>query len=51
MVATDQVVSILLVDDKHENLLALAQLLERPDRQLVTAHSGNDALRISSATS
>ncbi|MGH2899289.1 MAG: sensor histidine kinase [Solirubrobacteraceae bacterium] len=46
MVATTQVVNILLVDDKHENLLALEELLARPDRQLVTAHSGNDALRL-----
>jgi signal transduction histidine kinase len=46
MVATTQVVNILLVDDKHENLLALEELLARPDRQLVAAHSGNDALRL-----
>src|SRR5215813_5033355 len=38
--------SILLVDDKPENLLALEELLRQPDRQLVRASSGNDALRL-----
>jgi two-component system sensor histidine kinase/response regulator len=43
---TAQLVNILLVDDKQENLVALEQLLARPDRQLITAHSGNEALRL-----
>jgi signal transduction histidine kinase len=46
IVATAQIVNILLVDDKQENLVALEQLLARPDRRLVCAHSGNDALRL-----
>jgi two-component system, sensor histidine kinase and response regulator len=46
MLATSQVVNILLVDDKQENLVALEQLLEQPGRQLICAHSGNDALRL-----
>lgn len=37
---------ILLVDDKPENLLALEELLQAPDRQLFRALSGNDALRL-----
>ena len=40
------VVSILLVDDKPENLVALEELLRKPDRHLVRASSGNDALRL-----
>jgi signal transduction histidine kinase len=39
-------VNILLVDDKPENLFALEELLRQPDRQLFTALSGNDALRL-----
>ena len=39
-------VSILLVDDKQENLFALEELLRKPDRWLVKASSGNDALRL-----
>src|SRR6185503_373184 len=46
MLTTSQVVNILLVDDKQENLVALEQLLEQPGRQLICAHSGNDALRL-----
>lgn len=38
--------SILLVDDRSENLTALETLLERPDLQLLTADNGNDALRL-----
>jgi two-component system sensor histidine kinase/response regulator len=37
---------ILLVDDRAENLVALEQILQRPDRRLVRASSGNDALRL-----
>jgi two-component system sensor histidine kinase/response regulator len=43
---TSPVVSILLVDDKPENLVALEELLRHPDLRLVKASSGNDALRL-----
>jgi two-component system sensor histidine kinase/response regulator len=39
-------VKILLVDDKPENLVVLEELLGHPDRQLIKATSGNDALRM-----
>ena len=38
-------VNILLVDDNQENLLALEALLESPDHKLITARSGEAALR------
>jgi CheY-like chemotaxis protein len=38
--------SILIVDDKKENLVALESLLDRPDLELVKADNGNDALRL-----
>lgn len=38
-------IHILLVDDRPENLLALESLLEAPDRNLVQARSGNEALQ------
>lgn len=38
--------SILLVDDKKENLIALETLLDRPDLELLKADNGNDALRL-----
>lgn len=37
--------SILLVDDEPRNLLALQQLLDAPDRNLILANSGDEALR------
>jgi len=40
------VANILLVDDRAENLLALKSILERPDYRLVTAESGEKALRV-----
>jgi PAS domain S-box-containing protein len=38
--------SILLVDDHRENLIALEAILEAPERQLVMATSGNEALQL-----
>ena len=38
-------VNLLLVDDRPENLRALTAILERPDYVLVTARSGEEALR------
>jgi PAS domain S-box-containing protein len=38
--------SILLVDDHRENLIALESILEAPDRELVMATSGNEALQL-----
>ncbi|MFP5430703.1 MAG: response regulator [Gammaproteobacteria bacterium] len=38
--------SILLVDDKKENLIALESLLDRPDLELLKADNGNDGLRL-----
>lgn len=42
---TDSRVSILLVDDKPENLLALEAILEPLGQKLVRAESGSEALR------
>lgn len=41
-----KVANILLVDDRPENLLALKTILDRPDYRLVTAESGEKALRV-----
>ncbi len=38
--------SILIVDDKNENLVALESLLEQPELQLLKADNGNDALKL-----
>jgi signal transduction histidine kinase/ActR/RegA family two-component response regulator len=40
------VVNILLVDDRPDNLVALKAILDRPDYRLVTANSGEQALRL-----
>jgi response regulator RpfG family c-di-GMP phosphodiesterase len=40
------VANILLVDDRPENLMALKTILDRPDYRLVTAESGDKALRV-----
>lgn len=41
-----EAVSILMVDDRPENLLSLRVILERPDYRLVTATSGEEALSL-----
>ena len=38
-------INILMVDDSPTNLLALESILQAPDRRLVSASSGDDALR------
>ena len=38
-------INILMVDDSPTNLLALESILAAPDRNLVSASSGDDALR------
>ncbi len=44
--ADTTVVSIMLVDDKPANILALQAILASPERRLVVAHSGRDAVRL-----
>ena len=41
----DEPINILMVDDSTTNLLALEAILQAPDRNLVSASSGDDALR------
>ena len=43
---SDEPVNILLVDDRPENLTSMEALLARPDRHLLKATSGNEALRL-----
>lgn len=38
--------NILIVDDRPENLISLADVLERPDLNIITADSGNNALSL-----
>jgi CheY-like chemotaxis protein/anti-sigma regulatory factor (Ser/Thr protein kinase) len=42
----NSIASILIVDDRPENLLSLKAILERPDYRLVTARSGEEALSL-----
>jgi len=37
---------ILIVDDKPQNLLALRDILEEVEAEVVQAHSGNEALAL-----
>ena len=41
----EEQINILMVDDSPTNLLALEAILQAPDRKLVSASSGEDALR------
>ena len=41
----EEQINILMVDDSPTNLLALQSILNAPDRNLVSAASGDDALR------
>ncbi len=41
----EELINILMVDDSPTNLLALETILQAPDRNLVRASSGDDALR------
>ena len=40
------IATLLLVDDRPENLTALKAILDRPEYRLVTASSGNEALKL-----
>jgi signal transduction histidine kinase len=44
-IGLDDLVNILIVDDRPENLLAVEAILEPLGQQLVRAHSGQEALR------
>lgn len=43
---TGNTFTILLVDDREENLIALEDMLERPGRRFLKASSGNEALKL-----
>jgi signal transduction histidine kinase/DNA-binding response OmpR family regulator len=43
--SAEERINILMVDDSPTNLLALESILQAPDRRLVSASSGDDALR------
>lgn len=38
--------NILIVDDKRANIFAMEQMLARPDRNILTATNGNEALKL-----
>jgi CheY-like chemotaxis protein/two-component sensor histidine kinase len=40
------IATLLLVDDRPENLIALKAILDRPEYRLVTANSGDEALKL-----
>jgi signal transduction histidine kinase/ActR/RegA family two-component response regulator len=44
--APDVIYNVLLVDDRPENLLALKSILQQPSYRLLTASSGEEALRL-----
>src|SRR5256885_11113819 len=44
-VKSEERINILMVDDSATNLLALESILRAPDRNLIRASSGEDALR------
>ena len=44
------IVNILIVDDRPENLLSLESILENDNRNIYKALSGNEALRIALET-
>jgi len=44
-VSVPQAVNILIVDDNRDSTLALAAILEGPDREILKAYSGEDALK------
>lgn len=46
MTALNQLMTILLVDDREENLVALEDMLEAENRTFLKATSGNDALKL-----
>lgn len=46
-VISDIVTNILIVDDRPENLISLASILEQEGRNIIKANSGNEALKIS----
>jgi len=41
-----RVFTILLVDDREENLISLQEILDEPDRKFLKARSGNEALKL-----
>ncbi|MEO8253107.1 MAG: hybrid sensor histidine kinase/response regulator [Flavobacterium sp.] len=38
--------TLLLIDDKPANLIALKSMLDKPDREIITCNSGNEGLQI-----
>jgi two-component system sensor histidine kinase/response regulator len=42
----DIITNILIVDDRPENLISLASVIEQDGRDIIKAHSGNEALKI-----
>ena len=38
--------TLLLIDDKPANLIALKSMLEKPNREIITCNSGNEGLQI-----